>query len=193
MGRTDGVMDDDEARVRLLDAADALFYTYGVQAVGMDRIRAESQVPLKRLYRVFPAKEALVAAYLDRHDQRWTAGLRRHVAGARGEPREQVLAVFDWLAEWFSEPAFRGCAFLNALGELGDTPAAVNDVARRHKAELQRILNELAAAAEVSDALGAQLMILVEGATAVAALDPGPAPARRARAMAETLLEHSGR
>ncbi|MFF4183419.1 TetR/AcrR family transcriptional regulator [Streptomyces sp. NPDC001691] len=188
MSQTGGVMDDGEARARLLDAADALFYTYGVQAVGMDRIRAESRVPLKRLYRLFPAKEALVAAYLDRHDQRWTAGLRRHVEAAPAQPRERVLAVFDWLAEWFAEPAFRGCAFLNALGELGETPAAVNDVARRHKAELRRILTGLATA-EGSPALGDQLMILVEGATAVAALDPGPAPAHRARSMAETLLD----
>ncbi|MFI6683869.1 TetR/AcrR family transcriptional regulator [Streptomyces sp. NPDC050485] len=186
-------MDDDEARVRLLDAAEALFYRYGVQAVGMDRIRAESGVPLKRLYRVFPAKEALVAAYLDRRDQRWTASLRGHVEAAGGEPRGQVLAVFDWLAEWFTEPAFRGCAFLNALGELGDTPAAVDAVVRRHKARLRELLGTLAAAAGAPAGLGAQLMILAEGATAVAALDPGPAPARQARSIAETLLEQAVR
>lgn len=78
-------MDDEEARTRLLDAAEALFYAEGVQAVGMDRIRTASGVPLKRLYRVFPAKDALVEAYLDRRDRRWMASLRAAVTAAGPE------------------------------------------------------------------------------------------------------------
>ncbi|MFG2999400.1 TetR/AcrR family transcriptional regulator [Streptomyces sp. NPDC048340] len=175
-------MDDEEARTRLLDAAEALFYAEGIQAVGMDRIRAESGVPLKRLYRIFPAKESLVTAYLDRRDRRWMAGLRDAVAGAA----DPVAAVFDWLAEWFSEPGFRGCAFLNAYGELGAGPAGILDVVRRHKAELRALLAELAGPDR--DGLADQLLILVEGATAVAALTPGPAPARHAAEAAATLV-----
>ncbi|MEU9236485.1 hypothetical protein [Streptomyces subrutilus] len=38
------------------------------------------------------------------------------------------------------------------------------------------------------EALADQLFILVEGATVTAALDPGPAPAHRAREVAERLL-----
>ncbi|MEU8463763.1 TetR/AcrR family transcriptional regulator [Streptomyces sp. NPDC029003] len=174
-------MDDEEARTRLLDTAEALFYAEGIQAVGMDRIRTESGVPLKRLYRLFPAKDALVAAYLERRDRRWITGLREAVAAA---PQQPVPAVFDWLADWFSEPDFRGCAFLNAYGELGAGPAAVLDVVRRHKAELRALLAELTAGAP---GLADQLLILIEGATAVAALTPGPAPAHTAREAARTL------
>ncbi|MEU3774868.1 TetR/AcrR family transcriptional regulator [Streptomyces sp. NPDC032472] len=179
-------MDDEEARTRLLDAAEALFYAEGIQAVGMDRIRAESGVPLKRLYKVFPAKEALVAAYLERRDRRWMASLRDAVEAAAGDP---VGAVFEWLAGWFAEPGFRGCAFLNAFGELGAGPAGVLDVVRRHKAELRALLGEAAGGAGAGrEELAEQLLILVEGATAVAALTPGPEPARRAGAAATTLL-----
>lgn len=105
--------------------------------------------------------------------------------------------MFDWLAGWFAEPGFRGCAFLNAHGELGAGPAGVREVVRRHKEQLRELLGEVAAslpdessasAAELAD----RLMILVEGATAVAALDPGPAAALRAREMAELLLAGSG-
>ncbi|MCX5584793.1 TetR/AcrR family transcriptional regulator [Streptomyces erythrochromogenes] len=173
-------MDDEEARTRLLDAAEELFYRHGIQAVGMDRIRTASGVPLKRLYRLYPAKESLVTAYLERRDRRWTAGLREAVAGAA----EPVPAVFDWLARWFSEPDFRGCAFLNAYGELG---AAAPDVVRVHKAELHALLAELVPA-EAPPTLADQLLILVEGATTVAALSPGPEPALRAREVAEALL-----
>ncbi|MGW9068771.1 TetR/AcrR family transcriptional regulator [Streptomyces yangpuensis] len=174
-------MDDEEARTRLLDAAEELFYRHGIQAVGMDRIRTASGVPLKRLYRLYPAKDALVTAYLERRDRRWTASLREAVAISAQPP---VLAVFDWLARWFSEPDFRGCAFLNAYGELG---AAAPEVVRVHKAELHALLAGLVPDA-APPALADQLLILVEGATTVAALSPGPEPALRAREVAEVLL-----
>ncbi|MFE9932841.1 TetR/AcrR family transcriptional regulator [Streptomyces sp. NPDC005533] len=173
-------MDDEEARTRLLDAAEELFYRHGIQAVGMDRVRTASGVPLKRLYRLFPAKESLVTAYLERRDQRWLDSLRT-AALAPAEPRARVLAVFDWLADWFTEPDFRGCAFLNTYGELG---AATPEIVRVHKAELRALLADLTA----DPALADQLLILTEGATAVAALNPGPEPAHRAREIAELLL-----
>lgn len=173
-------MDDEEARTRLLDAAEELFYRHGIQAVGMDRIRTASGVPLKRLYRVFPAKESLVTAYLERRDRRWLDSLRT-AALAPAEPRARVLAVFDWLAEWFTEPDFRGCAFLNAYGELG---AAAPEIVRIHKAELHALLVDLTADRTLAD----RLLILTEGATAVATLTPGPEPAHRAQEIAELLL-----
>lgn len=102
-----------------------------------------------------------------------------------------VLAVFDWLAAWFSEPDFRGCAFLNAYGELGARgPVPVLDVVRRHKAQLRSLLAELVG--PTRESLADQLLILVEGATVTAALDPGPAPAHRAREAAERLVRSGG-
>ncbi|MFJ3926646.1 TetR/AcrR family transcriptional regulator [Streptomyces sp. NPDC090022] len=179
-------MDDEEARTRLLDTAEELFYAEGIQAVGMDRIRAGSGVPLKRLYRLFPAKDTLVTAYLERRDRRWLGSLREAVTGAE----RPVLAVFDWLADWFAEPDFRGCAFLNAYGELGaGGPEPVLGVVHRHKAELHALLAGLPGS---SPALADDLLILVEGATTVAALTPGPAPALRAREMAARLLSPTG-
>ncbi|MBT2478038.1 TetR/AcrR family transcriptional regulator [Streptomyces sp. ISL-94] len=175
-------MDDEEAQTRLLDAAEELFYRHGIQAVGMDRIRATSGVPLKRLYRLFPAKESLLTAYLERRDRRWLASLRTAALAPAG-PRARVLAVFDWLAAWFAEPDFRGCAFLNTYGELG---AAAPEIVRIHKAELRALLAELTP--DGPPALADQLLILVEGATVVASLTPGPEPARTAREVAERLL-----
>lgn len=178
---------DEEARTRLLDAAEALFYAEGIQAVGMDRIRTESGIPLKRLYRLYPAKESLVTAYLERRDRRWTASLRTAV---EGQPADPVGAVFDWLAHWFSEPDFRGCAFLNAYGELGTGPAGVLDVVRRHKAELRALLADVAGPGR--EGLAEQLLLLAEGATVVAALEPGPAAAVRAREAAYVLVRAAG-
>ncbi|QFZ19525.1 TetR/AcrR family transcriptional regulator [Saccharothrix syringae] len=177
-------MDHDEAATRVLDAAEALFYERGVQAVGMDAVRAASGVSLKRLYRCFPSKDHLVAEYLRRRDLRWRESLASFVAQRSAEP---VAAVFDWLHRWFAEPGFRGCAFINSFGELGADSPVVADLVRHHKDELRRYLAGLLPA-DSPDAAAEQLLLLVEGAIVTASITGDPTVAHRAGAAAEVLM-----
>src|SRR5215468_7062902 len=94
------------ARESLLGAAESLFYERGYQSVGMDEIRAAAGLPLKRIYALFPGKEALAVAMLDRRDHRWRADLAAYV-DRYTDPGERVLAVFDWLAGWLAGPGHR--------------------------------------------------------------------------------------
>jgi AcrR family transcriptional regulator len=180
-------MDVDSARTALLDRAEELFYARGVQAVGMDELRAAAGVSLKRLYQLFPAKQDLVEAYLERRDPRWRAALLAH-ATAVADPRERLLRVFDWLGEWFATPGFRGCAWVNSYGELGAQWPRVAALARAHKAAFRADLAALVDAAGLRAELTGQLALLAEGAIVTAALAPGTEPAATARAAAATLL-----
>ncbi|MBB5122191.1 TetR family transcriptional regulator [Streptomyces eurocidicus] len=186
-------MEDIEAEDRLLDAAETLFYGHGVQAVGMDRIRAASGVSLKRLYQCFASKEELVEAYLRRRDRRWRGALAAHVA-AVPSAAVRPLAVFDWLEAWFGEPDFRGCAFINAFGEMGAGSAAVAEAARDHKAEVRGYLLGLVRAAGATDPepLADQLALVVDGAITTAAVTGAPEAAARARDAAAVLLAAAG-
>ncbi|GLV75663.1 TetR/AcrR family transcriptional regulator [Streptomyces hygroscopicus] len=180
------------AELRILDAAEALFYGRGIQAVGMDEIRSASGVSLKRLYRLFPSKGDLVQAYLRRRDVRWRQKLAAY-ADARDTPEERILAVFDWLHEWFGEPEFRGCAFSNSFGELGATSSAVAETARAHKEAFVRYLAELTAAAGKPASLADHLALLAEGAITTAAITGSAEPARRAGEAARVLLKAAQR
>ncbi|TYB58900.1 TetR/AcrR family transcriptional regulator [Nonomuraea sp. PA05] len=166
---------------RLLTAAGELFYRRGIRAVGMDDVRAASGVSLKRLYQCFPSKEALVVAYLERRDERWMGSLTSYVR----EHDDQVGAVFGWLERWFAEEDFRGCGFVNAYGELGATSEAVAEVVRAHKRRLRDYLRGLV----TDDLLAEQLLVLVDGATVTAMVDPerGAAAARAAAVAARAL------
>ncbi|WP_238638259.1 TetR/AcrR family transcriptional regulator, partial [Curtobacterium sp. HSID17257] len=158
---------DPQVRSRIVDAADALFYARGFQSVGMDEIRTTAGVSLKKLYSVFPGKEQLVAAVLSGRHDFWERGIEQAVAAAR-TPRDRLLAVYDFLEQWFGDDTFRGCGFINAFGELGATSPAVAEIARAHKDSFQRFVAGLAAAAvpdlDAAEELAAQLALLAEGA-----------------------------
>ncbi|WP_436519895.1 TetR/AcrR family transcriptional regulator [Actinoplanes sp. HUAS TT8] len=181
------VLPVNEARDKVLDAAEQLFYARGIRAVGMDDVRTGSGVALKRLYGLYPSKEALVEAVLDRRDRWWREKLRAYVDQVP-EPRERVLAVFDWLGEWFAEPGFRGCAWINAFGEAGATSPMVSAQVDRHKRAFAGDLAGWVAAAEGSDELAEQLFLLAEGAMVTAGIRGSAEPARSARRAAAVLL-----
>ena len=163
----------------VLRKAETLFYERGVQQVGMDQVRAAAGVSLKRLYQLFPSKDQLVLDYLIARDERWLTSVRAYALSAGN-----VLAVFDWLADWFSEPDFRGCAFVNTFGELGGTSTAVADIARRHKEAFRQLIRDLVG----DDELGDQITLLAEGAITMAAIGGTAEPARQAKQAAEKLL-----
>ncbi|WP_033217193.1 TetR/AcrR family transcriptional regulator [Kitasatospora phosalacinea] len=180
---------DEQARQdaeALLDAAEALFYEKGVRAVGMDEVRAASGLPLKRIYRLHPAKDDLVVAVLRRRDRRWRGELAA-AAEAETEPRARLLAAFDWLGRWFAEPGYRGCAWINAFAELGPSSPAVLAEVRAHKAAFHAQLAAWSRAAGLPDP--SPVPLLAEGAIVTSALTADPAPARQARAAVAALLD----
>ncbi|MFD6280358.1 TetR/AcrR family transcriptional regulator [Streptomyces sp. NPDC060209] len=181
-------MESARARSAALEAAEDLFYSRGIQAVGMDEIRAASGVSLKRLYALFPSKSALVRACLEARDTRWRARLAAYVDSRPGPPQDRVLAVFDWLHAWFSEPGFRGCAFINSFGELGATDASVADVTRLHKDAFRAYVTGLVVAAGRPEESALAYVLLAEGAIVTAAVSGTPEPAHHAGRAAAQLL-----
>ncbi|WP_410581212.1 TetR/AcrR family transcriptional regulator [Amycolatopsis sp. lyj-108] len=172
-------------REALLDAAEKLFYENGIQAVGMDQLRAASGLSLKRIYRFFEAKDDLVVAMLKRRDQRWRGSLAAHVEQVQ-DPRERVLSIFDWLAVWFAEPGFRGCAWINAHGEVGPASDAVLAEVRAHKQAFHEQIETWVLAA--GSAMAEPVYLLAEGAIVTAGISGDPAPAWQAREAVAALL-----
>lgn len=177
------------ARERILDTARTLFYRRGVNNVGIDEIIAESGVAKATLYKHFPGKDALILEYMRQGDRRWTAWLRGRVEELSPDPAGRLLAVFGALEEWFGLPHFRGCLLTNVVTALPD-PTPARALLAAHKAAVRAYFEELAAQADARDParLADEVLLLMEGATAVARADQDPAAARRAQVVARTLL-----
>ncbi len=182
-------MTEDEARERILSAAEELYYRKGYAAVGMDELRAAAGVSLRRLYALFPAKTDIVTAVLARKHAQWESGLSGAVTDAGDDPRTRLLTVYGYLENWFCADDFRGCAFINAFGELGGTNPEVAEIVRTHKASFQEYMAGLVADTGAPAALAAQLSILAEGAQSTAAISKDPSVAVQARGAAEVLID----
>lgn len=178
----------DEARARVVAAADELYYARGIAAVGMDAVRDAAGVSLRRLYQWFPSKEELVLAVLASRRVRWSAELDA-VVGAAPQGRDRLLAIYDYLADWFTTDSFRGCGFINAFGELGGTSPAVVLAVREHKLAFQERVAQLVAEAGADPALAPQLALLAEGAQTTAAIAGSAEAAQHARAAAGILID----
>jgi AcrR family transcriptional regulator len=172
-------------RDRLVDTAARLFSRDGFHATGIDRVLAEAGVAKMTLYKHFRSKDELVAAVLDRRSAGVLAAVEEAVAAA-SDARGRLLALFDVLATWCGGPSFEGCLFANAASEYGRREDPVHAAAARSKRGIRDLLLREAVAARAPDpaALADELMLLHEGAIAVAYVTGDDGAAARARDLA---------
>ena len=132
------------ARERILLTSHDLFYADGIRATGIDRVIAASGVTKVTFYRHFPSKDDLVREFLDYRHTRWMAwfvdALGRRGAHERVGDANALLLLADVMAEWFADPVFRGCAFINATAEVGGSVEGALQRAREHKREMVEVI-----------------------------------------------------
>jgi AcrR family transcriptional regulator len=172
-----------DAGARLLDAASDLFYDRGVRAVGVDLIAETAGTTKKTLYDRFGSKDALVALYLLRRAHVWREFLFARLAATAPDRRSQVLLVFEVLETWMGTQR-RGCAFVNAYAELGESDHPAVPVIRAEKAWMRALFDTLTG----DPALGAHLHLLYEGTLVVLAAGANPAAGAEARRAVEVAL-----
>lgn len=161
---------DRPARERILLTAHDLFYEGGIRATGIDRVIAEARVTKVTFYRHFPSKNDLVRAYLDHRHRTWMTwfegALARHGGG--------VDALVPALAEWFRDDAYRGCAFINGVAELGAGRPEVAESARRHKKDMAAVIAGLLPRSKRREQCAMALALAVDGAIVHAQFDESP-------------------
>ena len=153
-------------RDRILNTARDLFYRHGINSVGVDTVVAQSGVAKTSLYRWFPAKDALIAAVLEKEaEDRW-AGWDYTAARSGSDPRERLRAQLAGIVRFVTSPKYRGCPFMNVTAEFADPQHPGRLVAREMMEELRRRVRALVDPLHVRDpqALTEQIVMLIDGA-----------------------------
>lgn len=180
-------------RDQLVDTAIRLFNRHGYHATGVDRLMEETGIAKTTLYRHFRSKEDLIVAALAKVDEQSLDEMRAFVEAATGDPHQRILATFDLLALWLEDAEFKGCPFVAAAAEYGEPGEPLDPVfqqARLHKRLLLAYFEELVRLARIPDPkpVAQQLMMLHEGATAVAQVLGRAGVAVNAKAAAARLI-----
>jgi AcrR family transcriptional regulator len=179
-----------EARQRIQETADRLFYRDGIRAVGIDRIIAEANVAKMSLYKHFPSKDDLILAVLRHREEGVFEFFRSATERHARKVKNPLRAFFAALKEWFETPGFRGCAFQNAAVELADPDHPGREFVRGNKERFGEFLRGLVgeavgkSAAKVAPAVA----LLVEGAIVTAVIQGKPDAADVARDAALKLV-----
>ncbi len=166
---------DRPASERILLTAHDLFYREGIRATGIDRVIAESGVTKVTFYRHFPSKNDLILAFLAYRHERWmnwfNDALERHGAG-RGKGLDALVPALN---EWFGDDGYRGCAFLNSVGEVGGSIPEVVEIARGHKHDMTIAIAGLLPASRHRAKDAEAIALAVDGAIVRAQYEPGAA------------------
>jgi AcrR family transcriptional regulator len=185
-------LDPRRTRDRIIDVTTGLFYDRGLDGIGIAELCARAGISKETLYRHFGSKDGLVQAVLEKRSDRVAQWLRDAAEAAGSDPADQAEAIFGVLGRWYAEPAFRGCAIINAAVQQHAGPASV--VAVRHLGRHLGLLREIAerAGAADPDTLARQMLMLIEGATVLADHLGRDDVARDAQKVALALLRTAG-
>jgi AcrR family transcriptional regulator len=156
------------ARERILATASELFYREGIRAIGVDTIVERSGVSKTSLYRLFPSKDALIAAVIAERDRSFWAWWDRIEKQHADDPRALLDALLSRIAERIAHAAYRGCPFLNLMAEFPDQNHPGRVIARSNKEELRTRLATIVAKLGASDPnrVASQIALIINGAYA---------------------------
>jgi AcrR family transcriptional regulator len=175
---------------KVFRTASRLFYQHGYRAIGVDTLAAESGIGKMTLYRHYPSKDDLIAAYLRNSNETFWRNFEAITNGA-ATAREKLLAFFDALQDYVTTPACYGCPFLNMAAEYPETAYPGHQVALEHKELVRARFRQLAteAAAQQPEALADQLFLLMDGAYMASRMFGAENPAAHLGTAARILID----
>ncbi|HET7718132.1 MAG TPA: helix-turn-helix domain-containing protein [Bauldia sp.] len=185
----------EKTRRRILEAAYQLFYRKGFGRVGVDEIANLADITKRTLYYHFESKDQLLGAVLEFQHGLALARIRKQLVRRSGSAQQIVTDLFAELAEWSTKPGWTGAGFTRLAMELADMPGHPARVAaRRHKVAVEGWWTNVLKGAGVESAKerARELVILLEGTTALILIHGDRSYAQVAAEAAKKLIGHPG-
>jgi len=179
-----------DAKRRIIQAAYELFYRSGFARVSVDLIAEKAGFTKRTLYYHFESKDHLLAEVIRFHHGLAMERIRKWGDRIGGEPHAFLDSLFSHLADWAAKPRWAGPGFTRIVMELADLPGhPARAIASRHKLTVETWLAHEFAAKGVSapDQLARQIVLLLEGSTALMLIHGDRRYARAAAEAAKTL------
>ncbi len=149
-----------KSALKILDTAERLFNENSFVGVGVDLIRDESGCSKTTMYTYYKNKNQLVKSVLTARDEKFKKSLFQYIGAAKGI--YAINKIFDWHMEWFQQDSFKGCLFVRAIAESGQSEQDIISVSKKHKQWIKDLVSEHCLLAGHQD-LSELIYTLIEG------------------------------
>lgn len=127
---------------KILDTAERLFFKQGYNVTGINQVIEEADIAKASLYKHFESKVDLLVAYLQRYHDQWYERLEA-VANKTADPKQKLLALFEYHLERQVQGGYGGCRFVKANDEAGMSDERVLAEIQRAKHDLKAFIKQL--------------------------------------------------
>jgi AcrR family transcriptional regulator len=177
---------------KILDTAERLFYAQGYGNTGINQVIEEADIAKASLYKHFETKTDLLVAYVQRSHERWFNRLEAAVNKVV-DPKDKLLAVFDYHLERQEVRQFGGCPFIKANHEAGTSDPRVLDQIQQTKQHSKDFIKALVANSGhkkllTDQELAEMIFLALEGAIATASVFKRPTDIQSAKQIIQKLI-----
>lgn len=135
-------MKHSEIKNTIVETASMLFYKNGYNSTGINQIISESGIAKATLYSHFKSKEDICIAYLKHKNTCFIGDLEKY-ARAKKKGTSQVLALFDFLHDFFKNPDFNGCWAIKTVAEIPQDNENIRQEIQKQKSDLIELISKL--------------------------------------------------
>ncbi|MEM6736675.1 MAG: TetR/AcrR family transcriptional regulator [Bacteroidota bacterium] len=180
-------------RNKIVETASQLFYSNGYNRTGINEIIKEAGIAKATLYSHFSSKEDICVAYLQNKNKTFVKDIKEYCS-SKLKGYERVLALFDFLEEFFHNPKFNGCWCINTVAEIPKENKKIQAEIKSQKNSFQDFIGGLIL--ENMDNIGEddgrnlakQVYLLYEGAVAESHLHQNDWPIKEMKKVCEKII-----
>ncbi|AXT19578.1 TetR family transcriptional regulator [Flavobacteriaceae bacterium AU392] len=181
-------------RENIINIASTLFYQNGYNLTGINEIIEKSGIAKATLYNHFKSKDDLCIAFLQNKNEDFLVQIKKYTSNIKNGPN-RVLALFDFLKDFFNQKEFNGCWCINTVSEIPKDNIIIKAEIKKLKFLFLEFIESLISEnisnlkAQESTLLAKQIYLLYEGAVAESHLHNHVWPIESAQKLCIKLLE----
>ncbi len=181
-------------RDHIIKTASDLFYKQGYNLTGINEIIEKAGIAKATLYAHFKSKDDLCIAYINDRDQSLLEDLEAFCA-QKPKGKKQVIAVLEFLQNFFNSKGFNGCWCLRTISELPQDNKLIRQTIQANKQHFLKFIESLIASnlegvsKAKSKRLAQSTYLLYEGAVTESYLQKEEWPITNAIDVLKTLLK----
>lgn len=154
---------------KIVKTASQLFYENGFNSTGINEIIDKAGIAKATLYNHFKSKDELCVSYLKHMNTDFMVDIKAYCA-SKPKGKSQILALFDFLQQFFSSNKFNGCWCIKTVAELPKDNKLIRIEIQGQKNQFIQLISNLVQSnlnirsKKTSESKARQIYLLYEGA-----------------------------